>query len=296
MPHELDTGAITQKGKISATGAWLVLVDIRTKAGVGVKRIVNNTENVTYAGLTYYAVPFRLSQIKESVKGELPKVTLSVYDANLDFRPQLQLDDGLSGGEIDIRRVFFYSATSYADTGLLQYFTIIDAAWDDSESVIHFNIGVSNLLAKRFPRDRYISLICRHIFRGGMCRYGEDNEGTFISNKITLYSAPLGYDYVRVFSSEADYQKFDVDQMIKISGSGYNNGIYRIHHKIYGEQSGYGRYYLYTNKRFSQSENSNSALVITLKTQCDHSLVQCRANNNSHMYGSSPGVAEGLYG
>ncbi len=298
----LPASIVSQKNMISTPGSWLVCVDIAypnlTASPRTHYRFVNNTEDVVLDGNTYTKWAFGLGQVKESIKGELPRITLSLYDVNLTMKATLQANDGWSGGEVSVRRVYVSLAGVVTDTDILQYFTILSTTWDDRNNAINFNIGVSTPLSKRFPRDRYVSTICRHKFRDGFCRYGEtvdafgNYDGLVVDKQIALYSAPAARDYIR-FQSTLNWNHFDENQFVTISGSVYNDNTYRIETK---DDTSELRLYLYADFRFDRSENSLHALTLTVTTQCNHSLTQCRANNNSHKYGASPGVSEGHYG
>ena len=55
----LSTASMIEKNQISATGVWLMLLDITyNKETV---RLVNNTENIQFKGNTYTAFPFHLA-------------------------------------------------------------------------------------------------------------------------------------------------------------------------------------------------------------------------------------------
>ncbi len=165
----------TQKNKISTPGSWLVCIDIAypslTASPHTHYRFVNNIEDVVLDGNTYAKWAFGLGQVKESIKGELPRITLSLYDVNLTMKTTLQNNDGWSGREVSVRRVYVALDGTITDTDIIHYFTILSTVWNDSDNTVNFTIGVSTPLSRRFPRNRYVSTICRHRFKGGFCRY-----------------------------------------------------------------------------------------------------------------------------
>lgn len=291
MAKGLPYGIRLQKNAIATEGSWLILVDLYYPgSSTPDKRYVNNNENVTYpeeAGNTYTAVPFTISQIKESMQGDLPKAVFTLYDVDLDLKDDLQTHDGLSGGKIEVRKVFFWNSMVPRDTQVIEYFTILDTTASDTE--ISFNIGVSTPLTKRFPRDRYVSVICRHRFRDGMCQF---TGGELTGTDIAFIERDDAVSYIHTSDAD-DYAIFRGDQTIRVSGSDYNDGDYKIN---YVTRS------LTLNHTYINLDDSvtltgeGASKPITITVICDKTISSCRANNNSYRYGGSPGVAEGIYG
>ena len=305
-----------QKNKISTAGAWLTCIEL-TYTGETTLRFVNNNANVVIPGTTpivertYTKWAFGLGQVKESIKGELPRISLALYDVDLTLRTTMQANSGWSGGEVTVRRVFVDSAGTVTDTDIVQYFTILSTTWDDTSNALNFSIGISTPLSKRFPRDRQSATICRHKFRDGFCRYAEGTDplgrsiGEFTSNKIAIYSAPGARDYIRMWSyasfmldiDDVDTPTFSAGQHIMLTGSNHNDNKYIVDELNWGDEEGYTRLYLNnTSIRVNQNENSSHALTLTVLSVCDHSITDCRALNNSHKFGASPGMSGGLYG
>ncbi len=311
----LPSSIITQKNLLSTPGSWLIFLDI-TYSGETTLRFVNNTEDVVFPGSepladrTYTKWAFGLGQVREAIKGDLPRVTFALYDVGLTLRSTLQANNGWSGGEVRIKKAFVTKAGVATDSEIIQYFTILDTIWDDNRNLINFNLGISTPLNKRFPRDRYVATICRHRFRGGFCRYGEEEDvngyhpGLMVDNKISFYASDIRA-YIKMWSyasykltipgRAAEVDRFSAGQTIEVSGSVLNEGRYMIDESNWGDEAGWTRLYL-TSDYALITENRNVALTITLTAICDHSLTICQANNNSHRYGASPGVTGGLYG
>ena len=294
----LPTAAITQKNKLSTSGAWLVLVTAAypTLASPSyLVRYVNNTKDVVFGGSTYSKRSFSVQQVTETIKGELPRATLTIFDPALDWKDTLQDNLGWSGGEVQVQLVYFNTSLVATSTGILQYFTILDSAWDDANAAVRFNISVNAPMQKRFPRDRYVAAVCRHVFKGGFCRYAEDtDDGTIVSSLIAFYHVAGGLDYIRL-APYAAYERFTAGQQISVTGSVQNLGRFEISTVVFDTPTGFTRFYL-TSDYTLTNENSAHSLTITITAICNHTLDNCRANNNSHMYGASPGVAGGLYG
>lgn len=294
MAKVVPPGIRAQKSAIATSGSWLIIVDLYyPDSSTPDKRYVNNNENVWYpvsqagGGTEYTAIPFTISQIKESVRGDLPKATLTIFDVNLDLRADLQTYDGFSGGRVEVRKVYFENAVTARDTDIIEYFTIMDVAASD-ESVT-FNIGVSTPLTKRFPRDKYVSVICRHRFRDGMCQF---TGGEITDTNIAFQQRDGASDYIYTMDA-TDYDSFSADQIIRVSGSDSNDGDYRINRVT--RDLTLNHTYIYFDTDTSLTDESIGASV-TISVICDKTISTCRANNNSFRYGGSPGVSEGIYG
>ena len=182
--------AITNfKSQIAVSGAWLTLMDIcYPNSNTVLYRYVNDNSDLIYIDDTYSAASFQVQQITEEVQMSLPKITVIIYDPELNLKDELQDNAGMSGWTIVLRRV--YKATGITgvvtDVGIRQEFTILDVAMADT--VISLSIGIADPLSRRFPRDNYGALTCRHKYKGGFCRYA----GALSTCTHTLEDAPDG--------------------------------------------------------------------------------------------------------
>lgn len=294
MSKGLTVSARSQSSKLAAPGAWLLLLEIYDAAGAIRYRLVNNTEAVTFLGNSYGAAAFTIDGIDETLKGNLPLVTLTLYDPDLDLRLSLYNNAGWSGWEVRLRRVYFSDASTYIDSTIYQYFTIQEADRDDAS--ITFSLGAPEPLNRRFPRDRYIASICRHRFQDGMCRYGLTAGSTtaYTSNRIRFRAEPRSIDvfnHVRIHLYRAN-------MLIKVTGSSSNNGTYRVLSvaAIFDVVEGYAARLTVTSDYSIVEENSAFSDNITLTPVCDYSITTCRALRNDDRFGGSPGIAEGIYG
>ena len=332
MAQTLSPAITTQKNALATSGAWLLLMEIWYD---GVKITspdpgwVNNTEDLIWDAATWKKKSFRLAQVKESLKGELPKTTLTIYDVDEELKTQLQDNDGLSQGEVRIRRIYSDKDGNVTNTGILQFFNILETQYSDGENAIVFNIGVQNLVSKRFPRDRYVSTICRHIFKGGLCRYGEDTDGSgnslgsitltnqirFVINSegpiLQYYIWLAPYAAFKISVGGILTKRFNTEQWISITGSGANNGRYQIEAVLNTDESTLNEWAPYngrsdggTHYRLNSTDAPAFTIVgeglagrtITIAAVCDHSVFACGNFDNLVKYGGSPGISEGIYG
>lgn len=180
------SSAITNlKNQLAVNGAWLTIMDISV-AGTVTHRYVNDNSDLTYDSNTYSAAAFQVQQITEEVQMSLPKITVIIYDPELNLRDYLQTYAGMSGWTIVLRRVYRSQAGVITDVGIRQEFTILDVSMEDT--VISLSIGIADPLSRRFPRDNYGALTCRHKYMGGFCRYA----GAETTCTHTLEDAPDG--------------------------------------------------------------------------------------------------------
>jgi len=292
MPKTFSTSIMRQKNAIATSGAWLTLVDLfYPGSSTPDHRFVNNNENLTYDGNLYTAIPLSVSQVKENIRGELPKTTLTIFDVNQDLRDDLQTYDGFSGGSVQVRAIYFDKSGTPTETGILEYFTILEVIATD-ESVV-FSIGVTAPLSKRFPRDKYVSTICRHRFRDGMCQFTGGialtrNDASFVHRKDN-------YDYICILNSYF-YNNFRANQIIRVTGSVNNNKDYRIASVTRDLALNHTYINFGTGENAVELIEEAAGASVTITVICDKTISTCRANNNSSRYGGSPGVAEGIYG
>ena len=223
----LPSVIVNKTNSLAQGDSWLILLDIFYPGNATDspdKQFVNNNDDLVFEGDTYSGTPFSISSLKESMQGELPKTVLTVFDVNLDLVSDLQSNAGFSGGRVVIRKVPFDSNGLPEETKIVEYYDILNVNADDE--AISFNIGVGSPLTKRFPRDRYVSTICRHRFRDGMCQF---TNGTLTDTDIGFvhFIDTSKRDFIAT-SDSADGLLFTMGQIIRITGSGSNNGDYTI--------------------------------------------------------------------
>ena len=98
----ISAAAITEKNKLSSTGAFLALVKIEYP-GYSAYRFAWNTEDVVWpssGGDTYIGFPFEFEPVKLSSKGELNDVVVRVSNVNQTLTPAVEALDGGVGGTI----------------------------------------------------------------------------------------------------------------------------------------------------------------------------------------------------
>lgn len=182
----LPSSITTLKNQLSSNGAYLMLLGIYYPNNVSPSaawQYVNDNSDLTIGtGLVpgeeysiWFRSSFQIQQITEEVQMSLPKINLILYEPEpipeitVNIKDALQTYDGMSGSTVVLRRVYKSHAGVVTDIGIRQEFTVLDVSMEDT--VISMSLGIANPLAKRFPRDSYGALTCRHKFGAGFCRY-----------------------------------------------------------------------------------------------------------------------------
>jgi phage-related protein len=155
-----------QSNQIANNGAWIILLELTL--GTTTFRLANNNLAIIYNTYSYEPYPFKIDPIQESLKGDLPQMTLMVANVGRYLEPYLHQYAGGVGVAITLTVVFVQNNVTYT-VGISETFNISstksDANW------VYFTLSINDPLTKRFPRDRYIASMCRHRFKSVMCRY-----------------------------------------------------------------------------------------------------------------------------
>lgn len=168
------------KNQFGQDSPWLILVDIDlTTLGGPLFNLVANNEDITFQTRTYSAFPFNIELPKESSKGEIPQLKLSV--SNVTRMLQVHFEN-LNGGVGATCTLYIVNAGLLAENyaELTMDFQIISASCSSQWAEI--TLGASNPLRRRFPLHRYIAAHCNWQYKSAECAYG----GTILTCKRTL--------------------------------------------------------------------------------------------------------------
>jgi phage-related protein len=90
--------------------------------------------------------------------------------SNLDINLNAAMNafDGLRGAVVTVYVVPSGNLAANA-AEITEVFTIIETSADNQW--ITFTLGYADPLGRRFPRDRYVTSACRHVFGGAFCQY-----------------------------------------------------------------------------------------------------------------------------
>ena len=199
MPEDLPAEIVTEKNKLSQESAWLWLLDIEI-TDYGTLRFVNNNENISYGGNTYYKCNFNMGSFNRMESQKLSEVTLDISNADLInyILPYVDDYDGLIGETITRTPV----NSKYLNLDMsskAEEFIITGCS--AGEQWIAFVLGAANPLNKRLPKYRYFGMYCRYVkhFKDVECGYsGADTscngtpEDCISKNNFERFGGQLG--------------------------------------------------------------------------------------------------------
>lgn len=175
MPLNISTDAVTEKNKLASSSPWIILLEIAYPDEAPV-RVCYNTENVTWDGFTWYAVPFELGDLDHSKEESTPSVSLNIVDIERRIIPTIDQYNGGVGATVYIR-VVHADHLDNADAEIEEVTYIKDVVVDHA-SRVKFTLGAENLTNLRNPPDRFLKGHCRYKeFKGSLCGYsGTETE------------------------------------------------------------------------------------------------------------------------
>lgn len=172
--NTLSAAAIIEKNKLSSDGAWLILLELDIAGLTEPIRVVRNTEDITWNGVTWVAFPFELGEISEDSQGQLPSLSLKISNVTGVIQQYIEMSNGGVDSTAIIRVVHSLhldlSTPEIEETLAVQSVTA-DTNW------ITVNLGPDFTTQLRVPADRYMKDFCPFKFRGLECGYaGSDTS------------------------------------------------------------------------------------------------------------------------
>jgi len=166
---KLANAIIAEKNKLCSAGAWLVLL----KFGFGGKtvRLVRNNEDITWDGEDWQAFPFRLDDITETDKGEIPSVNVKVSNVTRVMQPYVEEAEGGVDTRVDLY-VVHSEHLDDAEPVVHEIFSVVKTTCDAEWAT--FQLGGDYPTQRRFPLDRYLKDFCPFVFKGPECGYTGD--------------------------------------------------------------------------------------------------------------------------
>jgi len=171
MTSDLDKYIAIEKNKLASEGAWLWLLDIDIE-GESTLRFVNNIQDISYGGQTYYKCNFQMAPYDKSDPGRLSSVNLSITNTDLInyILPYVEDYDGLIGSTITRTPV----NSKYLDIDMSSKAEeFIVTGCSAGEEWIALVLGAQSPLQRKFPDKRYFGQYCRYVakFKGIECGY-----------------------------------------------------------------------------------------------------------------------------
>ncbi len=174
MTLPLSSFALAEKNKLATANVWLIALKITIPGVADPIRVVQNNENVTWAGFSWIAFPFELDPITEESKGEVPRVVLRVSNVSRVMDAYIQTYDvycktnGVSPVTLNI---YILNSGNLSDaTPVAEY--IYDLIQPKLNAIwATFVLGASNPFTQRFPPYRILKNHCRYVFKDANCAY-----------------------------------------------------------------------------------------------------------------------------
>lgn len=165
----LPSNIILEKNKIATASAFVLLIEL-TLPTLQKFYLTANNEDVTFDSQLYTALPIEVDATKQSLKGEIPSVTLKLSNVTRLLRYYIESSNGAIGSTVKLTVVNTeYLNETYTELELSFDVTglSVDAMW------VYLTLGPPNPLRRRFPLYRYISDRCRYVawFKGVECKY-----------------------------------------------------------------------------------------------------------------------------
>jgi len=278
---------IQEKHKLFTANPWLLLMEITI--GATTYYYTSDLSNTVIGATTYVPRAINADYVRETLSGEVPKIRVQVDNCDLSLAATLSANSGGIGGTVVLKVV---NANLLTDTvPISETFTILET--DADAQWITFSIGLANPFTRRFPRDRYVGTLCRHRFRGALCRY---TGGTYTSNTIGFVTSGTSNYISLAFSTLTEalsiLRSFAAEQTITVSGSDDNDGKYIINRISISATV----VKIHLTEAYYPLRQEIASNTITITAICDHTLTACRANDNEIYFGASPGIAEGVFG
>jgi len=165
----LSAAAKQLKNSLIDAGVWLSLITFTNKNASVVIRVVNNTEDIVFAGNTYTAFPIQVAEITESNKGELPTISISLSNVSRAVEGYIEQDPDLgSGWSVHVDIVHTSSVASGVAEVTYDFVTVSVTA---DTSLVTFSCGLKNPIRQQFPRLRFLPNSCQNTFKQGACTY-----------------------------------------------------------------------------------------------------------------------------
>lgn len=165
--RQIPSVLVLEKNKIASSAPWLLLLDLILPNGAHF-RFVRNTEDVTFLGNTYTALPFEVDAISEESKGQIPNVVLRIANVGRILQGFIEETNGAVGARV----ILTVAHASYLTSGYMAFqaefdviATHVDALW------ITLTLGIPNPMRRRFPTYKYIPDICQWDFKSAECGY-----------------------------------------------------------------------------------------------------------------------------
>ena len=180
MPVLLSPAAYIEKNALASSGIWAILIEIYIPQLDDYIRVTSNNEDMIWNSLTWQSFPFKMDEIGDSTKGEIPQFSISISNINGVVQSYLEEADGGVGSEVRllIINTNIVSDVPEVELEFIVKSTNVDATW------ANFVLGVINPFSITVGQ-RMLRTGCRYTganetlngFKGLRCKYsGSETE------------------------------------------------------------------------------------------------------------------------
>jgi phage-related protein len=165
----LSLASKLEKNKVSSTGVWLILLEVKIPQSSGeiVIRVAYNTEDVTWQNNTYVAFPFELGEITEDGK-ELPCLDLKLSNVTGIMSRYVEETNGAAGAMV-ILRVVHSEHLDDPVPAVEEMFNVQTVNVDANYAT--FRLGAETATTLRRPAGIYQKSHCSNKFKDIKCGY-----------------------------------------------------------------------------------------------------------------------------
>lgn len=181
MLTSLSTASKLQVVKLRGDSPYLILITVDFGGG-NIFHIVDNNEDVTFRGTTFYHWNFTLGDLTDDGK-QLSKLPLKVD--NVMQVPQ-RIVEQFNGGTSGLVYLYIVNYANIASgiADLEEEFVIQDTTCEDRW--ITFNLGADFHLRSRYPKKRIMKNHCTHTYGDIECAVPSSTISTFPTCNRTL--------------------------------------------------------------------------------------------------------------
>lgn len=174
MPLTLSPVAYIEKNSLASDGVWAILIEIYIPQLNDYIRVTSNNVDMVWNDTTWQSFPFKMDEIGDTTKNEVPQFTISVSNVNGIVQSYLEQADGGVGSSVRllIINTNIPSTTPEIELDFMVRSTSVDTTWAT------FTLGVINPYSITVGQ-RMLRTGCRFTgvlysvngFKGPRCKY-----------------------------------------------------------------------------------------------------------------------------
>lgn len=169
----LSPAVIEHKNSLSSVDPILYCLEIVLPSAIENIKIVNNNEDIVWAGSTWQAFPFKMESDIAEQSGEVQQVSISVANASRVMQRYLMEYDlwlKLNPHQNITVKIHIISTADLSNTTPIRMFEFKVNSFSTNAYAVKLNLSQDNIYMKRFPPNR-ITRRCRWKFGSIECGY-----------------------------------------------------------------------------------------------------------------------------